>query len=79
MGAIVPGYPLFPVASFIAVALLFLLLLTGFVRRKWNLGVCFLCFWLLVLNLFNGMNAVIWSDNAEIKFYVYCDIGGLPS
>ncbi|KZV68498.1 fungal pheromone STE3G-protein-coupled receptor, partial [Peniophora sp. CONT] len=40
----------------------------------WNLGVAFLCFWLLLENLGQAANAIIWSDNAEIKYYVYCDV-----
>ena len=25
--------------------------------------------------LTNGVNAIVWSNNAEVKLYVYCDIG----
>ena len=50
-------------------------LLTIFVRQGWNLGITFLCFWLCIENLSNGIDAVIWSDNADVKLYVYCDIG----
>ncbi|KZV69822.1 fungal pheromone STE3G-protein-coupled receptor [Peniophora sp. CONT] len=42
--------------------------------RSWNLGVVFLCFWLFFENVTNAANAIVWSDNADIKFYVYCDI-----
>ena len=69
-----PTYPLYPVASFLAAALLLLVLLTGLARQSWNLGVTFLCFWLFFENLTNGINAIIWSDNTDIKLYVYCDI-----
>ncbi|VDB95529.1 unnamed protein product [Peniophora sp. CBMAI 1063] len=54
--------------------MLLLVLLTSFVRQTWNLGVAFLCFWLFWENLVQGVDAVIWSDNADLKLYVYCDI-----
>ena len=34
-----------------------------------------MCFWLFLENLLNAINSIIWSDNADIKLYVYCDIG----
>lgn len=77
MGAVDPTYPLYPIACIIAAALLFLVLLSSFVRQSWNLGVAFLCFWLLLETLTGGIDAIIWSDNADIKMYVYCDIGML--
>ena len=75
MGAADPTYPLYPVASILAATLLLLVLLTGLIRQNWNLGVAFLCFWLFVENLTAGVDAVLWSDNADVKLYVYCDIG----
>ena len=75
MGAVDPTYPLFPVACVLATVMLFLVLLNSFIRQSWNLGVAFLCFWLSLENLTYGVNAVLWSDNAEVKLYVYCDIG----
>ena len=75
MAAVDPTYPLYPIASFAASVLLLLVLLTSFIRQSWNFGVAPLCFWLFFENLTNGINAVIWSDNADIKLYVYCDIG----
>ncbi|KZV67375.1 STE3-domain-containing protein [Peniophora sp. CONT] len=74
MGAVDPTYPLFPIASILAAVLLLIMLLNGLVRQSWNLGLCFLSFWLLVINLINAANAIIWSDNADIKLYVYCNI-----
>ena len=70
-----PTYPLYPIASTIAAAMLFLVLLTSFVRQNWNLGVAFLSFWLLLENVTEAVNTVVWSDNADIKHYIYCDIG----
>ena len=79
MGAADPTYPLYPVASILAATLLLLVLLTGLIRQNWNLGVTFLCLWLFLENLTNGVGAIVWSDNAKVKFYVYCDIGALDS
>lgn len=74
-GAIDPTYPLLPVSKFLSAALLLLVLLSSFTRQNWNLGVMFLCFWLFIESMTDGINCIIWSDNAEIKHYVYCDIG----
>ncbi|VDB87009.1 unnamed protein product [Peniophora sp. CBMAI 1063] len=74
MAAVDPTYPLYPVASILASAMLFLVLLTSFVRQTWNLGVTFLSFWLFWENLAQGIDTIIWSDNADVKLYVYCDI-----
>ncbi|KZV65152.1 hypothetical protein PENSPDRAFT_756748 [Peniophora sp. CONT] len=75
MGAVDPSYPLYPIACVLASTMLILVLTTSFVRQSWNLGVAFLCFWLFVENLLLAVSAVVWSDNADIKLYVYCDIG----
>ena len=74
MGAVDPTYPLYPIASILSAVLLLFVLLTSFIRQNWNLGVAFLCFWLFLENLTAGINAVIWSDNADVKLYVYCDM-----
>ncbi|VDC00586.1 unnamed protein product [Peniophora sp. CBMAI 1063] len=74
MPAVDPTYPLFPIACSIASAMMLLVLLTSFIRQSWNLGVTFLCFWLFFEDLTNAINAIVWSDNTDIKFYVYCDI-----
>ena len=74
-GAVDPTYPLYPIACILAAVMLLLVLLTSFVRQSWNLGLAFLCFWLFFENLTNAINAIIWSDNADVKYYAYCDIG----
>ncbi|VDB86999.1 unnamed protein product [Peniophora sp. CBMAI 1063] len=74
MAAVDPTYPLYPIASLLASVMLLLVLLTSFVRQSWNLGVALLCFWLFWQNLAQGINTIIWHDNADIKLYVYCDI-----
>ena len=75
MVAVDPTYPLFPIMSMLAATLLLLVLLSSFVRQSWNLGVAFLCFWLFWETLTAAINHIVWSDNFDIKFYVYCDIG----
>ena len=75
MTAVDPTYPLYPIACFLSAIMLFLVFFTSFVRQTWNLGVAFLCFWLFLETPTEGFNAVLWSDNADIKLYVYCDIG----
>lgn len=70
-----PTYPLYPAANILAATLLLLVLLTSAIRRSWNLGLAFLCFWLFFEALADGVNGIVWSDNADAKLYVYCDIG----
>ena len=79
MVAMDPTYPLYPVAAITSAATLSMVLLTSAIRKNWNLGVASLYFWLFFENLTAGINAIIWVDNADIKFYVYCDIGTCPS
>ncbi|KZV65743.1 hypothetical protein PENSPDRAFT_551585, partial [Peniophora sp. CONT] len=69
-----PTYPLLPVSKFLSAALLLLVLFSSFTRQNWNLGVMFLCFWLFIESIADGVNCIIWSGNVEIKHYVYCDI-----
>ena len=77
MAAVDPTFPLYPIACFLASFMLILVLLTSFIRQSWNFGVALLCFWLSLENLMGGINAILRSDNADIKLYVYCDIGTL--
>ncbi|VDC00171.1 unnamed protein product [Peniophora sp. CBMAI 1063] len=74
MNAADPTYPLYPIVSFFAAAMLLMVLLTSFIRQSWNLGVALLCFWLCLNNLAGGVSAIIWSDNADVKLYTFCDI-----
>ena len=71
-----PTYPLYPIASVVAAIMLFLVLLTSFVRQHWNFGVASVCFWHFLENLSGAISAIIRSDNGNLKLYVYCDIGG---
>ena len=78
MGAVDPTYPLYPIACIFAASLLFLVFLDSIARQKWNLGISFLCLWLFFENLINGVDAIVWSDNAEVRLDIYCDIGASP-
>jgi hypothetical protein len=73
--AVDPTYPLYPIVCITCATLLLLLLATNIVRQSWSLGLLFLCFWLFWEVLTLGINAVLWSDNADVKLDVYCDIG----
>ena len=75
MGALDPSYPFYPIICLTSATLLFLILLTNIVRQKWNLGIALLCVFLFFEHLTLGINAIVWSDNADVKLYVYCDIG----
>ncbi|KZV71043.1 fungal pheromone STE3G-protein-coupled receptor [Peniophora sp. CONT] len=74
MAAVDPTYPLYPLACILASICVFSVLLNSFVRQSWNLGVTFLCFWLLIENMAGAINTIVWSDNADVRFYIYCDI-----
>ena len=74
-----PTYPLLPVASIVCAALQLVVLMTRFIRQSWNLGVAFLCFWLFWELLTTGINAVVWSVDADVKMYIYCDIGRIAA
>jgi hypothetical protein len=77
--AVDPTYPLLPIFSIFSAVLMLIVLMNSFVRQSWNFGVSWLCFCLFWGNLTQGINAIIWSDNADLKLYVYCDIGIQPS
>ena len=79
MHAADPTYPLYPIFCFVSVVMLFSVLLTSFVRQRWNFGVSSLCFWLFLELLSGAINAIIWSDNDDVQLYIYCDIGGCDS
>ena len=70
-----PSYPLFPIFSFVAAILLLFVMTLSLIRQRYNLGVAFLCFWLFVDNVTSGIDAIVWSDNADVKLSIYCDIG----
>lgn len=73
--AVDPSYPMLPIAYFLSSIMLLLVLLTNFVRQKWNFSVTLLSFWLFVECLTYGINTIVWADNFDLKLWVYCDIG----
>ena len=75
MGAVDPTYPLLPVTNIISAILLSFVILTSAVRKNWNFGVTSLCIWLFLENVVTAINAIVWSDSADIKLSIYCDIG----
>jgi hypothetical protein len=75
MQPIDPTYPLFPTMCILCSALLLCIMMNRTYFQAWNLGLMILCICLFLENLTGGINAVIWADNADIKAYVYCDIG----
>ncbi|VDB87629.1 unnamed protein product [Peniophora sp. CBMAI 1063] len=74
MAAADPTYPFLPLMCILASVLMLCMLLNGFVRQKWNNGVAFLCFWIMVDNVIYAINTIVWADNFELKLYIYCDI-----
>jgi hypothetical protein len=75
MQAVDPTYPLYPVMSILCAVSLLCVLSTRVSLQAWNLGVMALCICLFLENLTTGVNTVVWRDNADVKAYVYCDIG----
>ncbi|VDC07907.1 unnamed protein product [Peniophora sp. CBMAI 1063] len=73
MGPVDPTYPLYPVASTLAGLMMLFVLLTSLIRQNWNLGVAFLCFWLLFENVTYAADTIVWSDNIDLKSYAFCD------
>ncbi|KAI0317104.1 pheromone A receptor-domain-containing protein [Amylostereum chailletii] len=73
-----PTYPLIPVVSLIAAFLMLLTILTN-VYQTWNAGVLMLCTWLFLSDLIEGVEAIIWSNNADNKAPVWCDISSRVS
>jgi len=70
-----PTYPLYPVANIICSAGLAIVLLTNFIRQRWNLGLSLLCIYLCVETSLQGVNSLIWAKNEDVKLLIYCDIG----
>ena len=70
-----PTFPLFPALSFLSCTLILLLFTSHLIRRSWNLGIIFLCFWLFWVNLAAGVNAILWADGVELKAEVFCNLG----
>lgn len=62
-----------PVLSLLAV--LSLLVILPFHLRARNIPFLFVIAWLLVCNIIQGVDAVVWADNALIRAEGWCDLG----
>lgn len=72
-----PTYPLVPIANVIAFFLCLAPLLTGLMRRSWNVGVIMYALWVAVESLTTAVNTIVWSDNVKNVAPVWCDISKL--
>lgn len=64
--------PELSILSFLCTILLLGLGVLHFKSR--NIAVLALILWLLVGNIIQGVNSIIWSGNAVVHFTVWCDI-----
>lgn len=62
-----------PVLSFISA--LSLLILIPFCLKSRNLPFISLVAWLLLCNIIQGVNTVVWANNASFNALGWCDIG----
>ena len=62
-----------PLLSFLAVLSLFVILPLHL--RSRNIPFLFVIAWLLVCNTIQGIDAVVWGDNALIRAEGWCDLG----
>lgn len=68
-----PTYPLVPIANIIGCALV-LIPLFHMVTRSWNTGVYVFAFWVFLSCLSFTVNTIVWSNDANDKAPVWCDI-----
>ena len=64
-----------PVLSFLAVLSLFVILPLHL--RSRNIPFLFLIAWLLVCNTIQGIDAIVWADNALVRAEGWCDLSEL--
>ena len=62
-----------PVLSFLAV--LVLLAVLPFHLKSRNFPFLFVIAWLLACNIIQGVDAIIWADNALVRAEGWCDLG----
>jgi len=62
-----------PVLAFLAVLSLFVILPLHLNSR--NIPFLFLISWLLVCNIIQGIDAIVWANNALIRAEGWCDLG----
>ncbi|EED83526.1 hypothetical fungal pheromone GPCR, STE3-type [Postia placenta Mad-698-R] len=65
-------FPGLPIASFLA-AVLVLIPLPWHWRAR-NIPTLSIIFWLFVVNMTHGVNAIVWYHNVEIRLVVWCEI-----
>lgn len=68
-------FPGLPIASFLA-AVLVLIPLPWHWRAR-NIPTLSIIFWLFVVNMTHGVNAIVWYHNVEIRLVVWCEISEL--
>ncbi len=66
-------YPITPIGSFVGVVLALLPLISQI--RKLSLAVWGYALWIAVDNFQMFVNTIIWHNNVDIVFPVWCDIG----
>ena len=69
-----PTFPLVPFANFVAF-LLIMLSLSKNMFRIYNVGTCFLAFWIATKGLTTAIWTIVWSNNVNNLAPVWCDIG----
>lgn len=69
-----PTYPLVPISNFLA-CILVLASISKSMFRTWNVGVCSLAIWVMIVGFTVAVNAIIWADNVENAAPPWCDIG----
>lgn len=62
-----------PVLSFLAVLSLFVILPLHL--RSRNIPFLFVIAWLLVCNIIQGVDAIVWAHDALIRIEGWCDLG----
>lgn len=70
-------HPEFPYVAFLAAFLVLFPLPWHW--RSGNVATLSMVFWLFILNVIYGVDAIIWSDNTHIVVPVWCDISELSS
>ena len=74
-----PTYPLVPFINFLSAVLVFISIIPRSVQHSWNAGLLMLAFWVFIVSLLRGINAIVWSNTSEDLAPVFCDICQLPS
>lgn len=65
-------YPVLPAGAFIAASLV--LIPASWLWRAGHVPTLSLVAWLFTLNIINGVNSLVWSDDAIERVPIWCDI-----